>query len=1069
MKVIETAMSRSRTVILSLLIVLLGGMYAYLTIPKEAEPDIEIPVIYVSISHDGISPEDAERLLVRPVEQELRSIEGVREMTANAYEGGANVQLEFDAGIDTDKALQDVREKVDKAKAKLPGETDEPTVNEVKMSRFDPMLILNLAGNVPERTLTTLAKDLKEKLEGLGGVLEVNLIGTREELMEVVVDPLAMESYGLDQAQIVNFVSRNNRLVAAGALHSSEGRFPVKVPGVFESAEDVLDMPIKAVGERVVHFKDIAQVRRTYKDAESVARLNGKPAIAIEVIQRAGANVIDTIANVKALIAAEKSYWPADIDVVASRDKSKDVNDMLSELQNSVLAAVLLVFIVIIGILGIRSALLVGVAIPGSFLMGILLIGSFGVTINMMVLFALIMAVGMLVDGAIVVTEMADRRMAEGETRFDAYARAAVRMSWPIIASTCTTLAAFLPLAFWPGTSGEFMKYLPITLIAVLSASLVMALLFVPTLGSIFGRTGANTEEARRNLAAAETGDLNTVTGFTGGYIRFLQRSLRRPWLSVAGVTALLFTVYFAFITFGKGVEWFPRVEQPFGMIDIRARGDLSTSERDYLVRQVEDRVLGMPEIEFIYAKTGSSDRGAEDQIGSLTLNYVNWRQRRPAAEILADIREATADLAGIRVETREPDPGPPVGKPVRIEFSSRFPDMLEATVARVRELMDATPGIMNIEDSRPLPGIEWQIKVDRAEAARFGADISLVGAMVQLVTNGIKIGEYRPDDSDDEIDIRVRYPEGSRSLAQIDDLRIPSDQGLVPISTFVERVPAQKVSNIRRIDMRRTMSIDADVDPDYLVSDIVAALRAALPSLDIDPRVSLTFGGSTADQEEDQAFLASAMLMALAIMATILVTQFNSIFQAGLILTAVVFSTGGVLLGHLIMGKPFGVIMSSVGVITLAGIVVNNNIVFIDTYNVLRSRGEAAYQAILRTCAIRLRPVLLTTVTTIVGLMPMVLGVNINLIDRDVTIGAPSSQWWTQLASSVAGGLGFATILTLLLTPTLLMIQANISRRLQDRRARRDPAEATLAHQDHSAAVRAASQHQSKSAFRAS
>ena len=1038
MNVIELAMLRSRTVILSLLVVLIGGVVAYSTIPKEAEPDIEIPIIYVSIEHDGISPEDAERLLVRPVEQELRSIEGVKEMTANAYEGGANVQLEFDAGIDTKRAMQDVREKVDLAQAKLPGETEEPTVNEVKVSRFDPMLVLNLAGNVPERTLTTIAKDLKEKLEALPGVLEVNLIGTREELMEVVVDPLAMESYGLDQAQIISFVSRNNRLVAAGALHSEEGRFPVKVPGVFESAEDVLDLPIKAVGERVVHFKDIAQVRRTYKDAESVARLNGKPALAIEVVQRSRANIIDTIDEVNAIVDEERAFWPPDIEIIASRDKSDDVNDMLSELQNNVLAAVLLVFIVIIGILGIRSALLVGVAIPGSFLMGILLIGSFGVTINMVVLFALIMAVGMLVDGAIVVTEMADRRMAEGDSRHDSYSRAATRMAWPIIASTCTTLAAFVPLALWPGTSGEFMKYLPITMIAVLSASLVMALLFVPTLGSIFGRTGANTEEARRNLAAAETGNLDDVTGFTGSYIQFLKRRLQKPSLNVAGVSALLVAVYAAFFIFGKGIEYFPDVEQPFGMVDIRARGDLSTEERDRLVRQVEDRILGMPEIKYLYAKTGSSDQGAEDQIGSLTLNYVDWEARRPADEILADIQERTNDLVGIRIETRKPDSGPPMGKPIRIEFSSRFPEHLSDAVARVRALMELDADIVNIEDSRPLPGIEWQIKVDRAEAARFGADISLVGAMVQLVTNGIKIGEYRPDDSDDEIDIRVRYPESSRSLAQIDELRIPTDQGLVPISTFIERMPAQKVGTIRRTDMRRTLAIDADVAAGVLVDDVVRQLNATLSDLDIDPRVSFSFRGSTEDQQEDMDFLARAMMMALAIMAIILVTQFNSIYQAGLILTAVLFSTGGVLLGHLIMGKPFGVIMSSVGVITLAGIVVNNNIVFIDTYNVIRSRGEQPFDAILRTCAIRLRPVLLTTVTTIVGLLPMVLGVNINLIDRDISIGAPSSQWWTQLASSVAGGLAFATILTLVLTPSLLMIQANVIRRWKERRTLR-------------------------------
>ena len=1045
MQIIETAIARSRTVLLSLLIVLIGGVVAYTTIPKEAEPDVQIPIFYVSITLDGISPEDSERLLVRPMEQELRTIEGIKEMTANAYEGGANVQLEFFAGIDIDKALQDVREKVDKAKAKIPSDAEEPTVTEVKMSRFDPMLVLNLAGGVSERTLTTIAKDLKEKLEGLSGVLEVNLVGVREELMEVVINPLAMESYGLDQAQIIRFVSLNNRLVAAGSLQSSEGRFPIKVPGVVESAEDVLNMPIKAVGDRVVHFKDIADVRRTFKDADSYARLNGEKALAIEVVQRAGANVIDTVDAVFDVIAEERQYWPAEVSIVASRNKSNDVNDMLTELQNSVLISVLLVFIIIIGILGIRSALLVGVAVPGSFLMGILLIGSFGITINMMVLFALIMAVGMLVDGAIVVTEMADRRMAEGESRRDAYSRAAIRMSWPIIASTCTTLAAFVPLALWPGTTGEFMKYLPITLIAVLSASLVMALLFVPTLGSIFGKTGATSEEARRNLAAAETGDLDTVTGFTGRYVQFLKRSLHHPWLNVGAVTVLLLVVYALFIGFGRGIEYFPDVEQPFGMVDIRARGDLSTDEKDFLVRQVEERVLGMPEIEYVYAKTGGSSRGAEDQIGTLTLNYIDWDKRRKADEILAEIRANTSDLVGVTIETRKPDAGPPQGKPIRIEFSSRFPDLLESAVSRVVATMRDRSAIMNIEDSRPLPGIEWQLRVDRAEAARFGADVALVGAMVQLVTNGIKIGEYRPDDSDDEIDIRVRYPLASRNLTQLDELRIPTANGLVPISTFVTREPAQKVSTIRRTDMRRTITIDADVAPGYLPTDVVAELRELIPTLGIDPRVGIAFRGSTEDQEEDQTFLMQAMLMALAMMAIILVTQFNSLYQAGLILTAVLFSTGGVLLGHLFMGRPFGVIMSSVGVITLAGIVVNNNIVFIDSYNVLRSRGAKAYDAVIRTCAIRLRPVLLTTVTTIIGLLPMVFGININLLDRSVSIGAPSSQWWTQLASSVAGGLAFATVLTLFLTPSLLLIQANTARSLSEWRERRAAERAAL------------------------
>ena len=454
---------------------------------------------------------------------------------------------------------------------------------------------------------------------------------------------------------------------------------------------------------------------------------------------------------------------------------------------------------------------------------------------------------------------------------------------------------------------------------------------------------------------------------------------------------------------------------------------------------RVEAYVLGSDEMESVYAKTGTSGNGsAEDQIGSISVNFVEWDRRRPADDILADIREAVTGLAGITVEARKPDNGPQQGKPIAIELSSRFPELLIETVGTVRDALAAQDGVINIEDSRPLPGIEWQIEVDRAEAARFGADITLVGNMIQLVTNGIKVGEYRPDDADDEIDIRVRYPYDSRSLEQIDELRIPTSNGLIPISNFVKRVPAQKVSTIQRTDLRRTMSINADVAPGVLDADIVAEMAEILPTLDLDPRVNVSFRGGSEEQAEAMAFLGKAMLIALAVMAIILVTQFNSLFQAFLILTAVVFSTGGVFLGHLIMDRPFGIIMSGIGVITLAGIVVNNNIVFIDTYNVLRSRGEAAFQAILRTCAVRLRPVMLTTVTTILGLLPMVLGINIDLIARKVSIGAPSSQWWTQLSASVAGGLAFATILTLLLTPSFLMIQANVAAWAQRRKARR-------------------------------
>ena len=1036
---IDAALQRSRTVVLALLVIVIAGTTAYITLPKEAEPEIVVPWVMTNVRLEGVSPKDAERLLVRPIEQELRTIEGIKQLQATARESGADIFIEFDAGADPKIAVQDVRERVDAAKAKLPSEAEEPVVTEMKMSRIMPILVLNVGGPVPERTLYQIVRELKEKIEGLPGVLEVDVIGDREELMEIIVDPLAMESYGLDQTDIFNFVSRNNRLVAAGSLLNQQGRFPVKVPGVIESANDILTLPIKVNGDRIVHFSDIAVVRRTYKDPNSFARLNGKPAVAVEVVQRAGSNVIDTIDDVKALVATEQAYWPPGIEVVASTDKSREIRDQLTELTNNVISAVLLVFIVIVGILGFRNAALVGIAVPGSFLGALMLLGILNYSINMVVMFALLMAVGLLVDGAIVVTELADRKMAEGISRTRAYSEAAQRMAWPIIASTATTLVAFIPLLSWPGTLGEFMKFLPITLICVLSMSLLMALLFLPSLGGIFGKPGVSSEAMRRDLLTAEDGDLFSIGGFTGRYIRILNRVLYSPWKTLGALFTLLVTIYIAYGMFGAGQVLFPEVEPNRASIDIRARGDLSPYEQDELVKQVERRILGMPEIENLYARVGSGGNGGpKDTIGSARLTFVHWSQRRDAEAIIAEIRDRVSDIAGVVIDARTPQRGPQRGQAIEIEFSARGKAALEDAVAKVRGALEGIGGLRNIEDNRGLPGIEWRIDVDRARAARFGADVTTVGSAIQLITNGVKIGEYRPDDADEEIDIRVRFPRSDRSLDRLELMRIQTQNGNVPLSNFVTRTPAQTVSAIERTDMRRSLEIVADLEPGVLVKDKVGEIRELLPTLSLDPTVKRAFRGGNQDQDETTAFLGKAMLFAMALMAIILVTQFNSIFQAILILTAVLFSTGGVLLGHLLTQMPFGIVMSGVGTITLAGIVVNNNIVLIDTYNHLRGTATSAREAILRTCTQRLRPVMLTTITTILGLMPMVVGANIDLINRKIFIGGPGAQWWTQMASAVAGGLAFATVLTLVLTPSLLMIQANVSERWRRRRATR-------------------------------
>ncbi len=1043
---IEAALSRSRTVLSLLVLLLVAGAYAYVAIPKEADPDVTIPIIYTQVHLDGISPEDAERLLARPLEQELRGIEGVKEMRSISHQGGASVILEFEAGFDADAARLDVREKVDQAKSDLPADADEPTVNEVNLSLF-PVLVVTLSGPVPERTLLALSRDLRRDLESLTPVLEANITGDRDELVELIVDPMTLESYGIDAQQVLQAVDRSNLLVAAGALDTGDGRYSIKVPGLFTSPQDILDMPVKVAGDSVVTFRDIGTLHRSFKDPETLARINGERGIALEISKRAGENIIDTVAQVRQAVEAKRANWPETVHVTYSQDKSANIATMLTDLQNNVMAAIVLVMIVIVAALGLRSAGYVGLAIPGAFLTGLLVLFLAGLTVNVVVLFSLILAVGILVDGAIVVVEYADRKLREGLPPREAYRLAATRMAWPITAATATTLAAFFPLLFWPGTVGEFMKFLPITLLAVLTASLAMALIFIPTLGSVLGRKAAKAEQEDSNvqaLAAGSRSDLTRLSGATGAYLRLLDRALRHPAKILLGAFVVLVAVYAAYGQFGRGIEFFPEVEPDNAVLQIHARGNLSIYERDRLVNEVEQRVLELHqetgEFHAVYARaqltSGQQREEAEDIIGTIQLELVDWWSRRPAHEILADIRARTGDLAGIRVESEREQMGPPTGKPIHIEMASDDIAALESATGMVASRLRGDRELTDIEDSRPIPGVEWELAVDRAQAAKFGADVAMVGSYVRMVTNGLNIGAYRVADADEEIDIVVRFPRDRRSLDRLDGIRMKTDFGSVPLSSFVERTAQPKTQQIRRTDSRRVMSVKADVAPGVLADDKVRELRQWLTPEALPQGVSVTFRGEDEERQESQGFLVKAFAVALFAMAVILVTQFNSFYSAFLILSAVILSTVGVLVGLLLTGQPFGVVMSGIGVIALAGIVVNNNIVLIDTFDRLRQSEPDVRQAILRTGAQRLRPVALTTITTMLGLMPMVFGVNIDLLNRFVQMGAPATGLWQQLSTAIVFGLGFSTLLTLIVTPCALMLRGNVAAWRQGGRA---------------------------------
>tara|TARA_R110001592_G_scaffold62252_2_gene190365 strand:- start:1491 stop:4640 length:3150 start_codon:yes stop_codon:yes gene_type:complete len=1023
--IVDWAISHRRSMLLLLLFLFISGITAYQDIPKESEPDIAIPIVYVSMSHEGISPEDAERLLVRPMEKELQSIEGVKEMSSVASEGHASVTLEFDAGFNSAKALDDVREKVDRAKSKLPSESDEPTVNEVNVALF-PVLSMSLAGPVSERQLLYIVRDLKDEIESLSGVLEVDIGGDREEVLEILVDPLVLETYGIDFESVLMIVNRNNQLVAAGAIDSGLGRQVIKVPGVIENLEDIMSLPIKVVGDTVVSFRDVATVRRSFKDPGGFARVNGQPALSLEVKKRVGANIIEVISQVKAIVDEKKAFWPAAIEHTYILDKSSQIVEMLQDLQNNISSAIVMVMIVIVGALGLRSSLLVGFAIPGSFVVSIMIIHMMGFTLNIVVLFSLILVVGMLVDGAIVVAELASRNQDDGMAADKAFASASKRMSWPIIASTATTLAVFMPLIVWPGTVGEFMKFLPITVMICLSVSLVVALIFLPVLGSFLGKhkqvnSASSMLHAKRNA-------------FSSGYSALLSSLLRHPGKTLFVSLVIIFMSYGAYGIFGKGVEFFPDVEPDNAQVLVHARGDLSIHEKDALLKQVEKRFYGMPELQSVYARSFNQAFSgvAEDVIGSIQFQFIDWDQRRPASEILDQMSEMTKDIVGITLEFRKAENGPSGGKPIKLQVSAIIPEHADETVEIIRKKMESLGGFKDIEDDRALPGIEWRLEVDREAAARFGADIALIGSAIQMITNGFRVAEFRPDDTIEEVDINIRFPAQQRNLDQFDSFRIQTSKGMVPISYFVKLKPAPKTGTIKRVDAKRAITLQADVSEGQLASERLQTLQDSLDLSKMHPDVRVNVKGEEEDQKETMEFLATAFLTALFIMLLILVVQFNSFYQSFLVLSAIIFSTSGVLLGLIITAQPFGIVMVGLGIIALAGIVVNNNIVLIDTYNVYLQEGLSPFDAALKTGEIRMRPVLLTAGTTVLGLIPMVLAMNIDFINREVAFGAPSTQWWTQLSSAIAGGLSFATILTLLLTPCLLVLGANVSHKVK-------------------------------------
>ena len=641
-----------------------------------------------------------------------------------------------------------------------------------------------------------------------------------------------------------------------------------------------------------------------------------------------------------------------------------------------------------------------------------------------MVLFSLILAVGMLVDGAVVVIEYADRQLAEGRDPKDAYKIAAQRMAWPIISSTATTLAVFFPLLFWPGMVGEFMKFLPITLLATLIASLLMALVFVPLLGAVMSKI-----RKQPSISSHQKFSLRKAKGLTKYYLSGLKYVLRHPVKTIS--VAFLSLIFIGFLTsYGaKGIEFFPHVEPENVMVNIHLTGSLSVEQQDHLVKKIEAEILTFPYFKSVYTVAGHSERpsgnsSADDIIGVIQIELKEWDQRPSADKIFEMIQKKAEAYHGLYIEIVEERQGPSSDKPIHLQVSSVYPELLEDTTRKIVHYFEADADLTAIEDTRPSPGIEWRLDVDRAIAQRYGVDVTAVGDMIKLITNVIKLSDYTPNNSDDKIDIILRYPQKNHHLTQLDTLRIMTKEGAVPLSYFVKRVAQNKTGIIERIETVRSFQVKADVKKGVLTHNKIKDIQKWEKSQNFSSNVKIIYKGETEDQKETGAFLFKAFFIALFMMSLILVTQFNSFYHTFLILSSIVLSAGGVMIGLLVMQTPFSIVMNGIGLIALAGIVVNNNIILIDTYEELKRKKYPVFKALLHTGAERLRPILLTAGTTILGLVPMMFGINIDFISREVSQGAPSTQFWTQLSASIVFGLGFATFLTLFVTPASLLVK---------------------------------------------
>jgi CzcA family heavy metal efflux pump len=1011
----NAAISRKSTVFAFMIIIFIAGLFSYVTLPRESEPDITIPIIMVWTGYEGAASEDVENLITLPLERKLKSVKNVKEMRSVSAEGASMVEVEFDADVVIDDALQRVRDKVDEAMGDLPTDLEnDPLVFEINISEF-PILMVAISGQVSEQVLKKVAEELEDRIEQFPGVLEVDVIGAREREIRVEFDPDRMAAYRLSFNEILSLVQKENVNVPGGSIDLGKGKYMLRIPGEFTDPSEIDNLVLVAREGRPIYLKDVATIRDTFEDPVSYARMNDQTSVSLSVKKRTGENIIEVADQVFALLEAAQDRLPHSVGFTITLDKSKDIRRMVAELENSILTGLVLVLTVLFLFLGFRSAFFVALAIPFSMLISFVVLQVMGITLNMVVLFSLIIALGMLVDNAIVIVENIYRHLEEGLDKIQAARTAASEVGWPIIASTVTTLCAFGPMLFWPDIMGEFMAFLPMTLIIVLSASLFVALVINPVVCSSFLRAGKQKVTEDRDALF-----------LIRWYRWLLTKALKQRLLTLGTAVFLLFATIFGYFAFDPRVELFPDIDPNRAFVAVKAPQGTNLDTTDAITKEVEAIVFEEKDLKFVTGEVGvGSGWGSapESRRASVSMEFAEREDRKESSRLVLDrIRASLKNITGADINVKKEDMGPPVEAPVVVKIIGEDVDTLEELIQIAKKRMAAIEGLVDIQDdlSRAKPEIAFH--VDREKATLLGLSTIEISNTIKAAVNGWKIGDYR--EGEDEYDIIARLPERNRqSLAQIESLLIPTAMGdPVPLSSVATVEMRSGFGTIRHLDQSRIIRVYGNASGRSSL-EIVKDIQRDLADLQLPSGFSIIYGGDYEEQVQSSAFLSKAFIVAVFLIFMILLTQFNSLAQSLIVISSVILSLMGVFFGLMVTGMPFGVIMTGIGVISLAGVVVNNAIVLIDYINLLRKRGMDLHDALVTAGTVRFRPVMLTAITTILGLLPMAVGMSFDFRNLRLQMGGESADWWGPMAVAIIFGLAVATLLTLVVIPVLYSI----------------------------------------------